>query len=311
MVGSFLLHAVLIGVTALLISSSDAHQKYEHVVYTVSIEGGQSLGGVNQAPDEEDYKAPKVKTFASAQGSSSTLKKSNGKIDFDKPTFFENDPIKKSDERKKLEQKKLAEQKALELKKKKEAEERKKLEQKRKEEERKKKEAEEAKKKKELEAKKAADKKAEQEAKEKKIRDDALAKKAARDELLRNATSQYKGESVDAGGEGFGAAKLGGNSMGGGIKVSPEYKRYEELISRHIKSSWVWLSGTQKLFTRVEVSIAQNGQILNVSIVSSSGNSNFDNSVVRAVYKSSPVPAPSEEIYPYFKTRVFRFDSDE
>ena len=115
------------------------------------------------------------------------------------------------------------------------------------------------------------------------------------------AMQRYRGESADAGGRGFGAARLGGSGMGGGVLRPPEFFHYRDLLKATIKRGWRWYDTSAKLVAQVYFEIAPDGTITNVQILQGSGNREYDDSVVRAIYKASPVPAPPESVYQWFK----------
>ena len=180
---------------------------------------------------------------------------------------------KLEEEKKKAEQeKKIQEEKEKKEKEKKAKEEAEKLKQ---QEDQKKKEEEDKKKAEEDKKKAEEDKKRERAQRDKQLADS-----------LKKLKNQYEGESADAGGKGFGAAALGGKGMGGGTLTSLEKLGYSNTLQRHVKQGWHWLGSTEKLTARVQVQILQNGQIQDVHIIQSSGNGNFDDSVVRAVFKA-------------------------
>ena len=55
----------------------------------------------------------------------------------------------------------------------------------------------------------------------------------------------------------------------------------------------------------------RNGVLQNVRLERTSGNGNFDDSVMRAVQKASPVPAPPAKFYSAFQDVRIIFDSKE
>ncbi len=128
---------------------------------------------------------------------------------------------------------------------------------------------------------------------------------------LEKAMQRYKGESTDAGGKGFGAGALGGKGMGGGVLLPPEALAYRDALKEAIKEGWRWYDTNSALVTTVVFDIAENGVISQVSVSTSSGNREFDDSVLRAIYKASPVPAPPEKVYQYFKRVRMVFDPRE
>ncbi len=259
-------------------------------VYTVTLEGGEKLGGISKAPEED----PKKKVLPNINESQPVQ---------EQPKVSEKPPEEPSviEERKKLEEtkakaeeeKKILEAKKLEEKKK-HAEDLKKLE----ELEKKKAELDQKKKKEEL-----AKKEKEERDREKRERDKALQK------AISNATN-YKGESANAGGEGLGAARYGGKGMGGGTPVDAQFLMYVNALEQHIKRGWRWLPGAEHYVAQIEFSILPDGTVQNARVGSSSGNSSFDDSGLRAVYKASPVPLPPPQHYERFKSVRITFDSE-
>ena len=305
---SFILHLLcfLLALIALQRARDEAAQAVQ--IFTVTLEGGQNLGGISQVPKPD---AAKLKP-AAIQDTKANIKtgleetevekeKEQAKDEEDKKEAEEIEEAKKAEAEKKVaEEKKLAEIEKLEEAKKQqklhEEQEKKKLEERTKLEDAKKKKAEEDQKKAET-AKKEM---------ERKLRDRRLAELAQK---VRANT--YEGESANAGGEGFGAARLGGQGAGGGILASAEKVAYANALQEHVKSGWHWLTGRDRLRCLVVVEILPDGKVKSVDIAESSGNSNFDDSVIRAVRKADPVPTPPADLYNDFKTVRFWFDSHE
>jgi len=129
---------------------------------------------------------------------------------------------------------------------------------------------------------------------------------------LEKAMQRYRGESNRGGGQGFGAAKLGGSGMGGGLVRPPEFFAYLRILEQSIKSGWRWFDNTTPMRTQVIFKIAQDGTVSDIRISSSSGSDGFDDSVVRAIRKASPVPPPPPSVYEaYFKEVRMTFDPTE
>jgi len=106
-----------------------------------------------------------------------------------------------------------------------------------------------------------------------------------------------KGEEISAGtGEGRGAAALGPGGTGGGVVKGIDFLRYQSQIFSTIKSNWVWVGQKGNLSVRVYFSIKDNGEIVGLKLVQTSGNASYDDSVLRAVRKSSPLPPPPETV---------------
>lgn len=126
------------------------------------------------------------------------------------------------------------------------------------------------------------------------------------------ALQRYLGESSDGGGKGFGAAKLGpGKGMGGGVQMPPEFFTYRQLLRSRIRSGWRWFDVKTSLVTRVSFRIDRQGEISDVQVVSSSGNREFDDSVLRAIAKANPLPPPPDSVYEQFKYVLMNFDPRE
>ena len=90
------------------------------------------------------------------------------------------------------------------------------------------------------------------------------------------------------------AAERGG---GGLVSVSPEVAAWVRRAKIHVRSVWVVPPGfrTQPLQTSVRIDLDVEGRVLGTPrIVQRSGNYHYDDGVVRAIRKASPLPAPPE-----------------
>ena len=104
-----------------------------------------------------------------------------------------------------------------------------------------------------------------------------------------------KGEVISSGpGEGEGAAALGQGGRGGGVVKGMEYIIYQNRMLSTIKYNWVWVGQRSNLKVIVRFNIKDNGEIVGLKVVQPSGNPSYDESVLRAVQKSSPLPAPPD-----------------
>jgi colicin import membrane protein len=103
------------------------------------------------------------------------------------------------------------------------------------------------------------------------------------------ATSTLGGK--EAGSAGFTAGATG---TGGGIVKSPEYIRYIAIIKDRVKTSWTWPGKRTDLQVLVRISIQENGEITDLRLVGTSGDRSFDESVIRALRRANPLPAPPE-----------------
>jgi colicin import membrane protein len=58
----------------------------------------------------------------------------------------------------------------------------------------------------------------------------------------------------------------------------------------------------------VRVRLVAGGEVLQATVVQSSGNAAFDRSVENAVYKASPLPIPDDKaLFDYFRELEFKF----
>ncbi|MCB0332371.1 MAG: cell envelope integrity protein TolA [Bdellovibrionales bacterium] len=129
---------------------------------------------------------------------------------------------------------------------------------------------------------------------------------------LQDAVQRYSGPSTDAGGEGFGG--VGGDSksgFGGGQLRPPEFFQYQKTLEYYIKSGWRWHDTSSNLRARVCFAISQSGEISDVHLCGSSGNSLYDESIIRAVRKANPLPPPPAKVYDFFKSVRFIFSPQE
>ena len=113
-----------------------------------------------------------------------------------------------------------------------------------------------------------------------------------------SAQKSSKGEAFSTGtGEGVGGSALGAGGRGGpGIVKGMDYVIYQNRMLSTIKNNWVWVGPRSNIKVVVHFNIRDNGEIVGLKIVQSSGNSSYDDSVLRAVRKSSPLPALTENI---------------
>ncbi len=128
---------------------------------------------------------------------------------------------------------------------------------------------------------------------------------------LQQAVQRYAGESSQAGGQGFGAGKLGGSGMGGGVQRPPAFFHYLKTLETYIKSGWRWHDDRAALESRVCFAISEQGELSQIELCGASGNHEYDDSVLRALYKANPVPPPPAEVYEYFKQVRMTFAAQE
>jgi TonB family protein len=88
-----------------------------------------------------------------------------------------------------------------------------------------------------------------------------------------------------------------GSASGGSVVVSPEVAAWVRRAKIHVRRNWVLTPGfrTQPLETHVSVRLDAGGRVLGEpQVTRRSGNPWYDDNVVRAVQKASPLPAPPE-----------------
>jgi colicin import membrane protein len=95
------------------------------------------------------------------------------------------------------------------------------------------------------------------------------------------------------------AAPTGIGSPGSpdGVAISPEVAAWIKRVKVHMQKNWVLTAGfrTQDIEALIEFELDASGRVLGTPRLSRpSGNPWYDESVVRAIQKSSPLPAPLE-----------------
>ncbi len=82
---------------------------------------------------------------------------------------------------------------------------------------------------------------------------------------------------------------------GGSVRVSPEVMAWLKSVRIHVRKGWVLPPGfrLEPLATQVRVNLDATGNVLGEpEVVRRSGNPWYDESVLRAIQKASPLPAP-------------------
>ncbi|MGE5818773.1 MAG: cell envelope integrity protein TolA [Deltaproteobacteria bacterium] len=121
-----------------------------------------------------------------------------------------------------------------------------------------------------------------------------------------------KGEVISSGtGEGEGAAALGPGGRGGGVAKGMDFIIYQNRMLSTIKGNWTWVGGKSNLRVVVRFNIKDSGEIAGLKIVQPSGDPSYDESVLRAVRKSSPLPAPPDSVRKDFAEVTIRFRPED
>jgi colicin import membrane protein len=255
--------------------------------YTVELVGGEKLGGggaeVEPAPKRksvpEPKPAPEVKETKKRE--SKKLKEESAKLAKANKQKEEMEALALAKAKKEEE-----ERQALALvKAKREEEERQAALAKKKEEEEKQRRAEE-----EAQAQKVREKL--KELREKRI-DEALAEAKRRSEAERQRQQKAPATGTVASGK-IGAAAPGVGGTGGGIYKGIEFVRYYNEMRQRIKDSWTWVGKRIDLEVTVRFGIQGNGEITGLKLVRGSSDPSYDDSVLRAVRKASPLSPPPD-----------------
>jgi colicin import membrane protein len=103
------------------------------------------------------------------------------------------------------------------------------------------------------------------------------------------------------------SAPAGLAGAAGTARVPPEYLAYFRQLDEKVRSNWnvpaLGAGEKEKLMVQIRIVIEIDGRVSQVRMEKSSGNSYFDDSVLRAIRKASPLPVPpaplrgSEEYY--------------
>jgi len=112
--------------------------------------------------------------------------------------------------------------------------------------------------------------------------------------------------------EGKGAALgTGGDGGGGGVLMGLDFIIYKNQVEAIIKKNWTWVGANPNLTIRVGFRIGDAGDITDLRVLDRSGDSSFDDSVVRAIRISTPLPAPPEKYRQIFGNYTLEFVSGQ
>jgi len=94
-----------------------------------------------------------------------------------------------------------------------------------------------------------------------------------------------------------------GASLGGAVgptRVPPEILAYFHALDERIRENWtvpeLALTDSRNLIVQLRITIEADGTVTNVRMEKTSGNNYFDDSVLRAITKASPLPVPPEQL---------------
>ncbi len=87
-------------------------------------------------------------------------------------------------------------------------------------------------------------------------------------------------------------ARDSGASTGSAVAKGATFIEYQRNIVRAIRENWVWSGEKSNQKALVQFGITDKGEVTGLRIVESSGDALYDESVLLALSKSSPLPAP-------------------
>ena len=102
-------------------------------------------------------------------------------------------------------------------------------------------------------------------------------------------------------GSGYG---VGAGKGSVGILQDPEFILYYKTVQEEIKKSWTFTGGSNDLTATVDFAIGPDGALTAVKIGTSSNDSAFDDSVIRAIRRAAPFPAPPEKFRDQFSSGI-------
>jgi periplasmic protein TonB len=90
-----------------------------------------------------------------------------------------------------------------------------------------------------------------------------------------------------------------------------QYLLYFRTVQQKVKDAWTFPGGSNDLSADVEFSIGADGALNGVKIAKSSGDSAFDDSVMRALRRAAPFPPPPERYRSQFADVIATFKLGE
>ena len=89
-----------------------------------------------------------------------------------------------------------------------------------------------------------------------------------------------------------------------GILQDSEFILYYKTVQEQIKKSWTFTGGSNELTATVNFAIGPDGALTAVKLGTSSNDSAFDDSVIRAIRRAAPFPAPPEKFRDQFSSGI-------
>jgi TonB family protein len=99
-------------------------------------------------------------------------------------------------------------------------------------------------------------------------------------------------------------AGVGPGSGSAGIQQDLDFLLYYQTVQKKIKDAWNFPGGSSDLTTTVDFAINPDGTLAGVRIAKSSNDSAFDDSVIRAIRRAAPFPAPPDKFRDQFAAGI-------
>jgi colicin import membrane protein len=93
-------------------------------------------------------------------------------------------------------------------------------------------------------------------------------------------------------GQGYG---VGPGTGSAGILQDQEFLTYYQTVENKIKNAWIFPGGSNDLTAQVDFAIGPDGNLTELKLTQGSGDGAFDDSVLRAIRKAAPFPAPPDK----------------
>jgi periplasmic protein TonB len=106
---------------------------------------------------------------------------------------------------------------------------------------------------------------------------------------------------VASAGRGMG---IGPGTGSAGIQQDLDFLLYYQTVQEQIKKAWSFYGGSNDLTATVDFSIGPDGALTAVKIGKSSNDSAFDDSVIRAIRRAAPFPAPPDKYRDRFSAGI-------
>ena len=98
--------------------------------------------------------------------------------------------------------------------------------------------------------------------------------------------------SIPREGKGYG---VGSGTGSVGMLQDPDFVLYYQAVQDKIKKAWSFMGGSSDLTATVDFSIGPDGALTGVKLAAGSKDSAFDESVIRAIRRAAPFPAPPDK----------------